>query len=150
ISGNGFNPGNGSGIHIFSSIGNVVQGNYIGTDVNGTANLGNSVHGVVIDGSSNNNTIGGTTGGATNIIAFNGGDGVFVNGPVGNAILSNSIWSNHGLGIDLGPDGVTPNDPGDPDTGSNNLQNFPVLASAVIFGSTLEIDGTLNSTANST
>jgi len=63
-------------------------------------------------------------------------------------MLSNSIHSNAGLGIDLGDDGVTPNDLGDFDSGANNFQNFPVLTSA-ISGST-SIEGTLNSTVNTT
>jgi len=134
------------GIQFFGAEGNVVQGNYIGTDLNGTAGLGNSSHGVVID--SSNNTIGGTTVGAANIVAFNGGDGVLVGccTGAGNAIQSNAIFSNTGLGIGLLSDGVTPNDPCDPDGGSNNLQNFPLLTSA----STTSIQGTLNSTPNTT
>ena len=48
------------------------------------------------------------------------------------------------LGIDLGPDGVTPNTPRTP-TVVNNLQNFPVITSALVTGSTKTIK-TLNST----
>ena len=50
---------------------NVVQGNFIGTDVSGTAKLGNNEAGVeIIDVP--NNTIGGTTPAARNIISGNG------------------------------------------------------------------------------
>ena len=73
-----------------------------------------------------NNTIGGINRSMGNTIAFNAG-GVNVYSGAGNAILSNSIFSISGLGIDLNVDGVTPNDAGDGDTGPNNLQNFPVL-----------------------
>ena len=67
----------------------------------------------------------------------------------GNAILANSIFSNAGLGIHLGTDDVvTANDLGDGDTGANNLQNFPVLTSATIGATTTTIQGTLNSTAD--
>jgi hypothetical protein len=61
--------------------------------------------------------------------------------------LTNSIHSNTGLGIDLFPLGVTPNDPGDADSGPNELQNFPVLTSASTGGGTTQIQGTLNSHA---
>ena len=59
-------------------------------------------------------------------------DGVRVTGATatGNLIRGNSVVNNTALGIDLGGDGVTPNDPGDPDAGPNDLQNFPVLTSA--------------------
>ncbi len=138
--------------------GNVVQGNFIGTDVTGAAALGNSIIGVsILNGS--NNAIGGVAANAGNIIAFNGNGGVVLTAPdpisvTGNAILSNSIFSNTGpvlpdmgLGIDLGETGVTPNDATDADPGANNLQNFPVLTSIITGGNTT-IQGTLNSAAN--
>ena len=130
--------------------GNIVQGNFIGTDIIGTTNLGNSSSGVgIFGGGTSNNTIGGTTNSSGNTIAFNGGDGVFVQfSGTKNAIQRNAIFSNTGLGIDLDPDGVTPNDTGDTDTGANNLQNFPVLTSATSGGGGTTIDGTLNSAAS--
>ena len=111
---------------------NRVRGNSIGTDRAGT-NLGNGRHGVALAEMAQKNTIGGREEiDDGNTIAFNGGDGVFVE-PTAlccNNLDPNSIYGNSGQGIDLGPDGPTPNDPGDADTGPNNLQNFPVITSA--------------------
>ena len=56
------------------------QGNYIGTDATGTIALGNGVDGVVIDDGATNNTIGGTTAAAGNVISGNVGDGVRIAG----------------------------------------------------------------------
>jgi hypothetical protein len=133
---------------------NLVQGNFIGTDITGTTLLGNASDGVQVS-LSMNNTIGGdvTTTGAppANVIAGNSGNGVGVVGfgPVtGLTIKGNSIFSNGGLGIDLNLDGVSPNDSGDPDTGPNNLQNFPVITSVTDSGGSVEIVGTLDSLPN--
>ena len=99
------------------------------------------------------NTIGGTQSADRNVIAFNGGDGVQVSSTAGiaNTIRGNSIFSNgttaSHLGIDLGGDGVTPNDPQDGDSGPNGLQNTPIITSALVTGSTKTIKGTLNSVA---
>jgi CSLREA domain-containing protein len=67
-----------------------------------------------------------------NVIAGNGGDGVRVSsdGDFSNFISQNSIYSNGGLGIDLGIVGVTPNDTADHALGPNHYQNFPVISSA--------------------
>jgi len=56
--------------------GNVVLGNKIGTDVNGTAKLGNSIDGVAIASGATANTVGGTASGAANVISGNGLFGV--------------------------------------------------------------------------
>jgi CSLREA domain-containing protein len=139
-----------SGISLGGS-GNKVEGNLIGTNVSGTLNMLNLLDGVTISG--NNNLIGGA-GSAANTIAFNGLDGVHVFSGNGNRILSNSIYSNGELGIDLsggteGPSGITLNDPlidKDKDTGANNLQNYPWLVEANLNpNGTTTIKGTLNS-----
>jgi hypothetical protein len=66
----------------------------------------------------------------------------------GNAVLGNSIYANAGIGIDLGPaDGVTANDSLG-HTGPNYYQNFPVLASALLSGGQVSIQGALDSTTN--
>ena len=133
--------------------GNVVEGNYIGTDVAGTANRGNNSDGVTIESGATGNTIGGNLAGAGNLIAFNGGDGVRAvdSSTTNNAILANSIHSNSSLGIDLDSNGVAANDVGDGDTGPNNLQNYPVLSAVLTNASNLvAISGSLNSAASST
>ena len=153
------------GIYLAGSSVGTIQGNFIGTDATGTSPVPNGTSlsgsaGILVAG--NNNTIGGTAAGARNIIAYNvgpaagmpqqgHGEGVVVlGGGTGNAIRGNSIYSNSGLGIDLNDNFVTPNDACDTDFGSNTLQNFPVLTSAVILGSNTRVTGTLNSRPSTT
>ena len=69
---------------------------------------------------------------------------------VGNAILSNLIYGNAALGIDLGGDGVTPNHVGGLITGPNGFQNYPVLSSATSTATQTTINGSLNGAANTT
>ena len=113
-----------SGIILISAFGNTIAGNRIGTDITGTLNLGNASNGLTV--------LSGT----------------------GNVISANTIAFNGALGIELDVngsfplDGVTPNDAGDADTGSNNLQNFPVLTTVSSSNGTTTITGTLNSEAN--
>ncbi len=68
----------------------------------------------------------------------------YIDSGTGNTIVGNSISANAGLGIDLGPNNVTENDANDPDTGANNLQNFPVLSAAY----PTQVQGSLNSNAD--
>src|SRR5205823_6127042 len=71
---------------------NVVQGNYIGTNLSGTAPLGNAGRGVYINGASNN-TVGGNTSSTSNLISANNGDGVLINGSSasGNVVQGNYV-----------------------------------------------------------
>ncbi len=87
----------GFGIQISGGASNVVQGNFIGTNATGTAALGNKSRGIDISNSTNN-TIGGTTAAARNIISGNGtaggGAGVGVFG------ANNTIQGNY-IGTDV-------------------------------------------------
>lgn len=143
--------GNDGGILVFDSAtdGTLIQGNFIGTDANGTLPIPNGNEGIRIGSGAHDTIVGGNVAGAGNLIAFNG-RGIGMSGqfgnPAENAILSNSIHSNTNLGIDLNFDGVTPNDGGDADTGPNGLQNFPVITSVTPGAGITTIQGTLNST----
>jgi hypothetical protein len=99
------------GIRIYEpdATGNKVQGNFIGINAAGDTMLANGNDGVSIQADADNNTVGGTTAGAGNIIS---GDGIEVHydadpstgdpdAATGNRILSNSIYDNDALGIDL-------------------------------------------------
>jgi hypothetical protein len=91
-----------------ATTGNAIQGNAIGTQSDGLTALANTSYGVLVTGAITN-TVGGTATGAANVIASNGAAGVYVETGNGIAILSNAIFSNTGLGIDLAPLGVNPN-----------------------------------------
>jgi uncharacterized repeat protein (TIGR01451 family)/LPXTG-motif cell wall-anchored protein len=103
ISGNGWH-----GVYIRGSAasGNAVLGNLIGTDVTGTADLGNDQYGVYI-ADAPNNTVGGTAAGARNVISGNGGLGVYIygSGASGNAVLGNLIGTDVTGTADLGNGG---------------------------------------------
>ncbi len=102
----------GFGVRIgFSALGNLILGNRIGVSL-ARGILSNGAQGIVING--NGTRIGGAAPGEGNEIAHNG-PGIEVESGAGNAIRGNSIHDNRprfavfgGLGIDLGPFGVTP------------------------------------------
>ncbi|MGB2894859.1 MAG: hypothetical protein WBB65_01675, partial [Anaerolineales bacterium] len=90
ISGNGM-----GGVRILSvgASNNIVSGNFIGTDINGTSMLGNSFDGISILSSARFNTIGGDTTAEGNLISGNTGSGIslFGGGTTGNTLSSNYI-----------------------------------------------------------
>jgi hypothetical protein len=137
--------GNGSaGVSILGDD-NHLDSNYIGVNQEGTVDVGNDAGGILIQAGDHNWL-------NDNVIAFNNGfqaPGIRVTaGGIENFFETNSIYSNSGLGINLGSDEVTPNDPGDGDNGENHLQNFPIITSATSNGTDTGVAGTLNSTPN--
>ena len=128
ISGNG-----GNGVKMDGTTSQHVVGNLIGTAKNGTSALGNTLNGVLVQDSSTNN-VGDGIAFAGNTIAFNGQDGVQVNGSgaTGNRIQRNSIFSNVNLGIELA-------------AGGNNDHPAPVITSVTTSGGVTTISGTSGS-----
>ncbi len=158
ISGNTSTSAFSAGIQLENTTSNiVVVGNKIGTSADGLTAVPN-MYGITLtdgfSGGANQNTIG--TLAEPNIIAFNTKAGVALQAFTSkvsrqNTIRYNSIFSNGTLGIDLGNDGITPNDAGDGDAGLfNDLQNFPVITSAQFGAGTVTIGGTLSSAPSST
>ena len=138
----------GGGIALLDN--NVVQGNLIGTQRDGTSPLPNgNFGGINLQG--NGSTIGGAGAGQGNVIAFNVNSGIDSQTNLsGNRITQNSIYSNTVLGITLRSTN-TPlaNDAGDADVvPGNHGQNYPVITSVAIAAGTATISGTINSNAS--
>ena len=88
----------------FGTVYNTVAGNMIGTDLSGSANLGNGGFGVAIINAADNNTVGGPGGPGSpivNLIKFNVNGGVFIGsaGTAGNWVESDLIEFNGGDGV---------------------------------------------------
>ncbi len=148
------NPGIRSG-GVFGAAPNIIEDNWVGTDVTGTLDLGNGAgvglfgdqsgtivrrnliafndwYGVWLVEGTQGAMIGGAAAADGNVIRNNvGGVGVGYNlaaGDVGNRILSNRITGHQWRGILLGGNHPAGNDGGDGDGGPNGQQNFPVLS----------------------
>ncbi len=145
--------------------GNLVQGNFIGTDSTGRSTLSNGASAPAGAGGgvqlidADNNTIGGTVAGARNVIAGNGVAGILDNGSQSNAIEGNFLG--------VGADGVTavPNAAGvwlmgsnvglaqnnligGTVAGSGNLIEFNSGAGVIVSGSAASGDGILGNSIN--
>ncbi len=135
IGGTGEEPGNvisgneTGGIDVLGDS-NEVLGNRIGTSADGSEAIpnGDFVAGPGVGIAASGTTVRGNT------IAHNAGDGIEIRSGTGNDLEGNLTSANGGLGVDLAPNGVTANDPGDADAGANDLQNFPVLHAAALNG----------------
>jgi len=143
-----------SAVQVQSGSGNVIQGNFIGTDETGTARLYIPTYGIRAYQVTGGVTIGGVNPGEGNLISTSGVAAIGVENSGTATIRGNSIFDNpgsnplNGLGIDLfinSTNGVTFNDAGDADTGPNGFQNFPVITSVVYGVSTTTVNGLLSS-----
>jgi len=148
ISGNGL-----SGIYLLTlgATSNLVEGNYIGLNANGTAAIGNALDGVTIYGAAGN-TVGGTGAGARNIISGNGNTGVDIItfGATNNVVLGNYIGTdvtgklaipNLANGVII--NGVPGNTIGGTNAGagniiSGNVQNGVLVISNGAFGNVIQ------------
>ena len=115
VRGLAINRFDGVGIHLHSNGGNTIEGNHIGTDVGGTSGLPNG-QGIIVHAP--NNTIGGSSERARNIISGNTFKGVWIDGiqATGNRVIGNFIGTDvsgeHGLGngeYGVGIDGAADN-----------------------------------------
>jgi len=101
----GTNPGEGnlisgnlsSGVSIYgaNTDSNYVFGNTIGTDVNGTSDLGNLLMGVFVGWEASNNSVGGATANHRNVISGNDKDGVRLQ----NSSTTNNTVSGNYIGL---------------------------------------------------
>jgi Astacin (Peptidase family M12A) len=131
--------------------GNLVEGNFVGTDSTGTNGIAGFIN-VELQNGATGNSIGGVNPGAGNVITAASflGVALYDADTTNNAIRGNSIFGNY-MGIHLFGNyyypyvntnhvGFLP--------GPNNLQNFPVITNAFGYGTSTVISGTLNSAAN--
>ncbi|MFZ1496692.1 MAG: right-handed parallel beta-helix repeat-containing protein, partial [Saprospiraceae bacterium] len=114
-----------------------INTNYFGTKIDGVTPLPSAGHGIVFYDVQNSKIL-------NNIITANGADGISVllSSSLDNSFLTNSIYANAGLGIDLRNDDVTFNDATDGDAGPNYFLNFPKINSALL--GSLTVDYTLD------
>ncbi|MEZ5729479.1 MAG: hypothetical protein R3E48_16705 [Burkholderiaceae bacterium] len=95
VAGNAF-----AGIELNSGSGNVVQGNYVGTNPAGAAALGNGNAGIFLINGTSSNTIGGSVAGARNYVSGNQ-NGILVQGT---GTTNNVIQANY---VGTTPDGLS-------------------------------------------
>ena len=144
--GNVIGGNHGNGINALdNSTGLLVEGNFIGTDPTATLNLAIARTASIwlprrIRSAARSR--GRPTRSTSTAAARSARASSSSGGSIDDEILSNSIYENAGLGINLG-DGPTPNHaPGTP--GPNDYQNYPTLSLAQSDGSTTTIKGTLD------
>ena len=132
ISGNATSFLFGYGIHVKPGAdGTVVQGNTIGTNLAGTADLGNWRNGIFLDIDSDfeaDTTIGGAVAGAGNLISGSSEDGIYVFNVTGGPFTGPVVISGNKIGTNAAATAAIPN-------GSNGIRNQR-MENTVIGGAT--------------
>ena len=143
----------GSGMLLQTNGGNVVEGNYIGTNTAGAAALPNSSHGIAV--SSANNLIGGPTAAARNVISGNQGNGIRLESPAatanrlqGNYVGLNATGTAALANVDptggvLLFNGATANLIGGPEAGAGNVISGNAQRGIMISGGTASPDNVI-------
>ncbi len=88
-----------------TTTGNIVSGNYIGTNCDGTAAVPNALGGILVFEQANHNTIGGTEPGERNTISGNQTCGVWLDGA---GVTNNTVAGNY-LGLNAAGTAALPN-----------------------------------------
>ena len=88
-----------------TTTGNVILGNYIGTNLDGNAALPNHKGGVILTEGANQNTIGGDTAAARNCISGNTDAGIWI---TGSGVSQNTVRGNY-IGLNATGTGKIPN-----------------------------------------
>lgn len=156
ISGNVISANGDGGIYLREAAYRVdILNNWIGVAADKETPLGNEGNGITVRTGVNASQYPGFPGGTLvpsdvliqgNTIAYNDGIGVSVEHDYtfDVRVVQNRIYDNTGLGIDLGADGVTPNDNGDIDVGENSLNNFPVISTVSVVDGKIQITGAIS------
>jgi len=104
------NRGNGIGMVYGHAYGNLIAGNYTGTDASGTADLGNGGHGISMEGGAHNNRVeGNLSSGNVRCGVLSGDKGsdynVIVGNRIGTDVSGTHAIPNDWLGVGIGWDG---------------------------------------------
>ncbi|MBK8068109.1 MAG: CSLREA domain-containing protein [Rhodanobacteraceae bacterium] len=133
--------GSGAGVILNSTgaNGSSIDGNLFGTGRDGSGDFGGSDAIGIVD------TTGITLGNLASNRIRHYTRGVSISNSARGIVLAGvEIGQSDTLGIDLGGNGVTPNDVNDLDTGPNDLQNFPVITAAQRVPTGVSLSGTLD------
>ena len=135
--------GNATGIFLLTSTtgGNVIQGNYIGTDLTGSVAIPNTASGIQVGGGPNN-TIGSSVAGGGNVISGNNQNGIYIVGPTAtlNQVQGNFI----GVAANgTSPLGNTLNGVSLNGAGNNMVGGTSFLGPAPAFGNVIAYNGSV-------